>query len=96
VAADAELLLKLYELRIGAGIRETQDIVMNFSASSAEKVIALEPAMGSQKNAYWRQVGTYFEMAAAVFVLWDALDPELFSRHDQSRLGSRSYRSCRG
>jgi|GEM_PF-2224746 len=69
---------------------------MGLSPASAEEMIALEWAISSQKSAYWRQVGTYFEMAAAVFVLWDALDPELFSRHDQSRLGSRSYRSCRG
>ncbi len=95
MAADAESLLKLYKLRIGAGISETQNIVMGFSASSAEKVIALEPSMGSQKNPYWRQVVTCFEMAAA-FVLCDALEPELFSRHDQSRSGSRSYQSCRG
>jgi hypothetical protein len=76
-AADAELILKLYELRTEAGMREARNFVMGFSPASAEEMIALQRAMGSQKNAYWRQVVSYFEMAAA-FVLRDALDPELF------------------
>ena len=76
-ATDAELILKLYELRTEGGMREARNFVMGFNPANADEMIALQRAMGTQNNAYWRQVVSYFEMAAA-FVLRGALDPDLF------------------
>jgi len=76
-AADAQLILKLYELRTEAGMRTARKFVQQLSVSSFDELLALQRDMSSQENAYWRQVLSYWEMAAAM-VLRDALDPDLF------------------
>ena len=77
-AADAELLLKLYDLRRDATMRAARQwICAEFQPESAQDVIAILKAPGSQNNQYLRQVTSYWEMAAS-FVLRGALDAELF------------------
>lgn len=76
--ADAQLILKLYELRTEAEMRAARKWVNEqFWPESAQQVFDVLRASGTQENAWFRQVVSYWEMAAA-FVLHGALDPELF------------------
>ena len=74
---DAELILKLYELRTEATMRESRTIVQTMPLTSYDEIVAVQKAMGSRQNAAWRQVMSYWEMAAAL-ALGGALDAELF------------------
>jgi hypothetical protein len=77
-SADADIVLKLYDLRREATMRlARQWITVDFQPDSAEDVIAILKSFGSQQNQYLRQVTGYWEMAAS-FVLRGALDGELF------------------
>lgn len=59
---DAELILKLYELRREAVMRASRNAMLAFLPKSYEDVLALtQPA--HPDNAAWRQVATYWEMA---------------------------------
>jgi hypothetical protein len=59
---DAELVLKLYELRRETVMRQSRDTMMKFLPKTWEELIAvLRPDHPS--NAAWRQVSSYFEMA---------------------------------
>lgn len=76
--ADAQLILKLYELRTEQGLRSARKwVVGEFWPTTAEEFFAVQRAWGTEHNAYLRQVVSYWEMAAA-FVLHGALDAELF------------------
>ena len=77
-AQDAELILKLYELRREPTMREARNFVAGFNPDSFEELVALQRDMGSQKNAYWRQATSYWEMAGAL-VLRGAIDADLFN-----------------
>lgn len=74
---DAELILKLYELRTEPTMREARKFVALFTPSGPEDIIAMQKDFGGQNNSYWRQVLSYWEMAASL-VLRGALDPDLF------------------
>lgn len=74
--ADAELVLKLYELRRESVMREARKFIGGFNPQSADEIIALINAQ-SQENAYFRQVTSFWEMAAAL-VLHGALHEGLF------------------
>lgn len=76
-AADAELIMKLYDLRREAVMRKAREAVANFWPQSVEEVVQIAQAFGSEQNAYFRQVVSYWEMAAS-FVLKGALNEELF------------------
>jgi len=77
--ADAELLLKLYDLRREETMRAARLwLTVKFDPQSAEDVIGVLRAWGSQENQYLRQVISYWEMAAS-FVLRGAIDGELFT-----------------
>jgi hypothetical protein len=67
--ADAELILKLYDLRREAEMRKARNWWLGFWPQSS--------ALGTQENAWTRQVGGYWEMAAS-FVLHGVLSRELF------------------
>lgn len=74
---DANLLLKLYELRREAKMREARAwFVANFKPKTLAEMLALCPP-GSDNNAKMRQVITYWDMAAS-FVGMGVLNPELF------------------
>ena len=77
-SADAELILKLYELRREPRMRAARGwVVHEFKPKNLEDLLAVQRSFGSEHNQYWRQVISYWEMAAAM-VLHGALDRELF------------------
>lgn len=75
---DADLILKLYELRREATMRRARQwMTMEFFPASAEEALAPLQAWGTDQNAWFRQVISYWEMAAS-FVLHGALNGDLF------------------
>lgn len=60
--ADAELILKLYELRRETVMRESRKTIAAWLPRSFEDVAAITK-LDDPKNAAWRQVSSYFEMA---------------------------------
>ena len=76
-AQDAEMILKLYELRTEATMRESRAILGAMAINSFADIAAVQKAAGSRENAAWRQVISYWEMAATL-VLHGTLDAELF------------------
>lgn len=75
--ADAELIMKLYDLRREAEIRRARNWWLGFWPESADDILKIATALGTQENAWLRQVGGYWEMAAS-FVLHGTLNRELF------------------
>ena len=74
---DANLILRLYELRREEKLREARAwFAANFAPTSMEDVQRIAPP-GSQENAYMRMVVSYWEMAAS-FVTTGVLNQELF------------------
>lgn len=65
---DAELVLKLYDLRREAVMRQARDFVAQFSPSSFEELMSVVGAFGTKENAYVRQVLGYWEMVASLIV----------------------------
>jgi hypothetical protein len=76
--ADAEIVLKLYELRTEAVMRQARAwITGEFWPSTAEEFFAVAENPADPHNAWFRQVISYWEMAAAM-VLHGAVSAELF------------------
>ena len=75
--ADAELILKLYDLRREAEIRKARNWWLGFWPDTADDIMKVATAFGSQENAWMRQVGGYWELAAS-FVLHGTLNRDLF------------------
>jgi hypothetical protein len=75
--ADADIVLKLYELRRETVMREARGWFLNFWPKSAQDVLAVHNGFGTIENAYLRQVVSYWEMSASL-VLRGAVDPDLF------------------
>jgi hypothetical protein len=76
--ADAEIILKLYQLRTEPLMREARAwIGGEFWPNTAEEFFAVVQNPADPHNAYFRQVTTYWEMAAAM-VLHGAVSAELF------------------
>jgi hypothetical protein len=63
---DAELILKLYDLRRESVMREARNFVFGFWPKSVDEILAVTNAFGSKENAYLRQVYGYWEMVAAL------------------------------
>ena len=77
-AADAGVVLELYKLRQETTLRAARKFMaIEFWPKNLDELREVSRAMGSDKNAYWRQVLSYWEMAAAL-VLRGAVDPDLF------------------
>ena len=75
---DAQLILKLYDLRREAEMRKARNwFVVEFWPQSADEFIKVANSFPSQENAWLRQVGGYWDMAAS-FVLQGALNQDLF------------------
>src|SRR5580693_2696676 len=76
--ADAQVILELYKLRQEEGLRAARKfIAFEFWPKDLEELRAVSRTPGSDKNASWRQVITYWEMAASL-VLRGAVDADLF------------------
>ncbi|MGO8986886.1 MAG: hypothetical protein ACLPHI_02235 [Terriglobales bacterium] len=75
---DALLIMKLYDLRREPEMRKARNwFVAEFWPLNADDFIKVVNAFPSQENAWVRQVGSYWDMAAS-FVLHGALNEELF------------------
>lgn len=75
---DADLILKLYDLRREATIRKARDyMAIQFWPQNYDDFKAVALAFGTEQNAWFRQVWTYWDMAAAM-VLQGAIDGDLF------------------
>lgn len=75
---DAELILKLYELRREPVMREARKfVVADFNPGNEAELLAVQRGMGTEQNAWWRQAITYWEMASTL-CLHGALDTELY------------------
>lgn len=78
-AQDAELIIKLYDLRRDKTMRKARNFIFSdFFPNSADDVKALfsNPDM-AQQNAYFRQATSYWDMVAAM-VIHGAIDKDLF------------------
>jgi hypothetical protein len=76
--ADAELILRLYELRREETLRKARRfMVFDFQPKTLEELRAVSRDMKSEFNPYWRQTLSYWEMAASL-VLRGAIDADLF------------------
>ena len=79
-AKDAELILKLYELRREAELRKARNWwLWEFSPRNADDFLKVANASGTQENNWLRQGGSYWGMAASL-VQQGVLDEELFLR----------------
>ena len=85
--ADAELILHLYELRTEERMRKARKYMQSpeFSPRSPDDVIKIESAFGSEENAYYRQVLSYWEMAATL-VNNGGLDEQMFNEANGEHL----------
>lgn len=76
--ADAELILKLYELRREAEMRKARAWFAGWWPASADVVVEMISTPANLvENAWFRQVSGYWEMAAS-FVLRGVLHEDLF------------------
>jgi hypothetical protein len=77
-ATDAQLILKLYDLRREAEMRKARNWwVVDFFPQSADDYLKVSWAMETQENNWLRQVSGYWSLAAS-FVLQGVLNEELF------------------
>jgi hypothetical protein len=75
---DAELIMRLYDLRREPEMRKARNWwLTEYWPSSADEFLKIAFAIGSQENNWLRQVGGYWGMAAS-FVESGALNRELF------------------
>jgi hypothetical protein len=63
---DADLLLKLYDLRREAVMREARSFFVQFMPNSFEDVSAVMQNWDSKESAYLRQVTGYWNMVASL------------------------------
>ena len=76
--ADAEIILRLYELRRESVMRQARAwVIGQFWPTTVEEYFAVAMNFDDPHNAFVRQVTSYWEMAAAM-VLHGAVSPELF------------------
>src|SRR5579872_3525093 len=82
---DANLLLRLYDLRREEKLRAARDwFAKNFHAGTMEETQKLCP-FGSEENTYFRMVVGYWDMAAS-FVTAGVLHQELFAQNSRELL----------
>jgi|SRR6185437_78214 hypothetical protein len=75
---DAEIILKLYDLRREDVLRKARHwVVFEFNPKTPEEFLALLQSGGSQENAYFRQAISYWEMAASL-VIHGAVKSDLY------------------
>ncbi len=74
---DANLILRLYEIRREEKMRTARDwFVRSFKPKTLDEMNQVAP-VGSVENAYMRQVASYFEMVAS-FITSGVLNRELY------------------
>lgn len=83
-AKSADLILKLYDLRREATMREARNWMFGFNPTSAEDIgkTMMDPEVG----AYLRMVLSYWDMAAAL-VNHGAIDAKMFNDTNGEHIG---------
>ena len=76
-AADADIVMKLYDLRREPEMRKARNWYANADFSSWEALQKVMMAWGTQENAWFRQNLTYWENAASL-VLRGVVNQDLF------------------
>ena len=76
-AADAELIIKLYDLRRESELRKARNWWGGFWPQSADDVLKVATNFSAPENAWFRQVLGYWDMAASL-VTRGVLNEELF------------------
>jgi hypothetical protein len=77
-AADAEICMKLLELRREAEMRKAREfVIFQFQPKSADDILKLMQSMGTHESAWMRMVFSFWEYAASL-VIHDLVHPELF------------------
>ena len=77
-AADAEVIIKLYDLRREAEMRKARNWwLVTFWPETADDFLKIGMALGTQENNWLRQAGGYWEMCAGM-VLHGAVNEDLF------------------
>jgi len=73
---DAELVLKLYDLRRESVMRDARNWMAMFNPQSIDDVVKVMSDFTAKDNAYLRQVCGYWEMVAA-FIVHGTLNADL-------------------
>jgi hypothetical protein len=82
---DANLILRLYELRREEALRKARSwFAANFTAATLEEMMQKYP-FGSQESTYVRMVTSYWDMAAS-FVTAGVLNQDLFFQSNREML----------
>jgi hypothetical protein len=77
-AADAQLIIQLYDLRREAEMRKARHWwLIDFNPQSADDFLKVSLSFGSQENAWLRQVSGYWGIVTS-FVLQGVLNEDLF------------------
>lgn len=76
---DANLVLRLYELRREEEMRKARAFIITFNPATAADALALFD-WSHPENAHFRQVTSYWEMVAD-FALREILHPEMYAAH---------------
>jgi hypothetical protein len=74
---DAKIIMQLYDLRREPEMRKARGWFAGFVPRNADDVVQIINGVPPQENAWFRQVSSYWDMAAS-FVLRGALNEELF------------------
>lgn len=82
---DANLILKLYDLRREEKLREARKWFGSIPPFASREQWLERCPPGSEENAYYRMVTTYWDMAAS-FVVTGILNRELFYRSNNGEL----------
>jgi len=75
--ADAQLILQLYDLRRESEMRKARNWWVAFDPRSADDFLKVAWAVGTQENAWLRQVSGYWGIVSS-FVVTGVLNEELF------------------
>jgi len=73
---SADLILKLYELRREATMREARNWMISFFPESAAEI--MQAMISAETSAYYRMITSYWDMAASL-VNHGAIDEEMFA-----------------
>ena len=76
---DADMILKLYDLRREKEMRKARTFIGNFEPKTVDDVKAVV-SWKHKENAHFRQVMTYWGMVAE-FTIRGLLHPEMFAAH---------------
>ena len=63
---DAQLVLQLYDLRRESEMRKARNFFLSLFPQTADDVLKVFYAFGSQENAWLRQVISYWDMVASL------------------------------